>query len=175
MTAGYGLAGKRVELLKDMVVALSRVAVLFNPNNPPHVPYLRETERTATALGLELREFEVRGPLNLPVVFTAVADWRAEGLLSLPDGMLFSQRERIVELALKNKLPGVYPEAEFATAGGLASYGPSLPELFRQAASYVDKILKGAKPADLPIEQPSKFELVVKSQDCADTRAFDKS
>jgi ABC-type uncharacterized transport system substrate-binding protein len=94
-------------------------------------------------------------------LFAAIADWRAEGLLTLADGMLFSQREQVVELALKNKLPGVYPEAEFVAAGGLASYGPSLPELFRQAAGYVDKILKGAKPADLPIEQPSKFELVV--------------
>jgi putative ABC transport system substrate-binding protein len=161
MTAGYGLAGKRVELLKDMVAALSRLAVLVNPNNPPHVPYLRETERTATAHGLDLRAFEVRGPHDLPGVFAAIADWRAEGLLTLADGMLFSQREQVVELALKNKLPGVYPEAEFVAAGGLASYGPSLPELFRQAAGYVDKILKGAKPADLPIEQPSKFELVV--------------
>jgi putative ABC transport system substrate-binding protein len=161
MAAGYGLAGKRVELLKDMVAALSRVAVLSNPDNPPHVPYLRETERTATALGLEVRAFEVRSPSDLTGVFAAIADWRADGLVTLTDGMLFSQRARVVELALKSKLPAVYPEAEFATAGGLASYGPSLPELFRRAANYVDKILKGAKPADLPIEQPAKFELVV--------------
>jgi putative ABC transport system substrate-binding protein len=161
MAAGYGLAGKRVELLKDMVAALSRVAVLSNPDNPPHVPYLRETERTATALGLEVRAFEVKSPPDLTSVFAAIADWRADGLVTLTDGMLFSQRARVVGLALKSKLPAVYPEAEFATAGGLASYGPSLPELFRRAASYVDKILKGAKPADLPIEQPAKFELVV--------------
>jgi putative ABC transport system substrate-binding protein len=161
MTAGYGLAGKRVELLKDMVQGLSRVAVLNNPANPPHVSYLTETQRAATALGLDLRAFDVRGPNDLPGVFAAIADWRADGLITLPDGMLFTQRDRLVELALKGKLPAVYPEAEFVVAGGLASYGPSLPDLFRRAASYVDKILKGAKPADLPIEQPSKFELVV--------------
>jgi len=161
MTAGYGLAGKRVELLKDMVQSLSRVAVLNNPGNPPHVSYLTETQRAATALGLDLRAVDVRGPNDLPGVFAAIADWRADGLVTLPDGMLFTQRDRLVELALKGKLPAVYPEAEFVVAGGLASYGPSLPDLFRRAASYVDKILKGAKPADLPIEQPSKFELVV--------------
>ena len=161
MAAGYGLAGKRVELLKDMVNGLSRVAVLGNPGNPPHVPYLRETERAATALGLAMRAFEVRSPNDLPGAFAAMADWRADGLVTLTDGMLASQRDLVVELALKSKRPGVYPEAEFVAAGGLASYGPSLPDLFRRAAGYVDKILKGAKPADLPIEQPSKFELVV--------------
>jgi putative tryptophan/tyrosine transport system substrate-binding protein len=161
MTAGYGLAGKRVELLKDMVLDLSRVAVLNNPGNPPHVSYLTETRRAATALGLDLRAFDVRGPNDLPGVFAAMADWHADGLVTLADGMFFTQRDRVVELTLKGKLPAVYPEAEFVAAGGLASYGPSLPDLFRRAASYVDKILKGAKPADLPIEQPSKFELVV--------------
>jgi putative ABC transport system substrate-binding protein len=161
MAAGYGLAGKRVELLKDMVGGLSRVAVLSNPGNPPHIPYLRETKRAATALGLAIRAFEVRSPNDLPGAFAAMADWRADGLVTLTDGMLFSQRDLVVELALKSKRPGVYPEAEFVAAGGLASYGPSLPDLFRRAAGYVDKILKGAKPADLPIEQPSKFELVV--------------
>jgi putative tryptophan/tyrosine transport system substrate-binding protein len=161
MAAGYALAGKWVELLKDMVGCLSRVAVLSNPGNPPHVPYLRETERAATALGLAMRAFEVRSPNDLPGAFTAIADWRADGLVTLTDGMLFSQRDRVAELAVKSKLPAVYPEAEFAAAGGLAPYGPSLPDLFRRAASYVDKILKGAKPGDLPIEQPTKFELVV--------------
>jgi len=161
MTTGYELAGKRVELLKDMVGGLSRVAVLSNPSNPPHVHYLRETERVATALGLDVRAFEVRGPNDLPGAFAAMADWRADGLVTLTDGMLFSQRARVTELALNSKRPGVYPEAEFVAAGGLASYGPNLPDLFRQAATYVDKILKGTKPADLPIEQPSKFELVI--------------
>jgi putative ABC transport system substrate-binding protein len=161
MAAGYALAGKRVELLKDMVENLSRVAVLSNPGNPPHVPYLRETERAATALSLAMRAFEVRGANDLPGAFAALAEWRADGLVTLTDGMLFSNRDRVVELASKSKLPAVYPEAEFVAAGGLASYGPSLPDLFRRAASYVDKILKGAKAGDLPIEQPTKFELAI--------------
>ncbi len=112
MTAGYGLAGKRVELLKDMVL-LSRVAVLNNPGNPPHVSYLIETRRAATALGLDLRAFDVRGPNDLPGVFAAMADWHADGLVTLADGMFFTQRDRVVELTLKGKLPAVYPEAEF--------------------------------------------------------------
>jgi putative tryptophan/tyrosine transport system substrate-binding protein len=159
MAAGYALAGKRVELLKDMAGGLSRIAVLSNPGNPPHV--LRETERAASALGLVMRAFEVRSPADLRLAFAAMADWPADGLVTLTDGMLFSQRDRVVELALKSKLPAVYPEAEFVAAGGLSSYGPSLPDLFRRAASYVEKILKGAKPGDLPIEQPTKFELAI--------------
>jgi putative ABC transport system substrate-binding protein len=103
----------------------------------------------------------VRGPADLPGAFAAMVDWSAGGMVSLSDAMLSTQRDRVAELALKNKLPAVYPEAESAAAGGLASYGPSLPDLFRRAASYVDKILKGAKPGDLPIEQPTKFELVI--------------
>jgi putative ABC transport system substrate-binding protein len=161
MATGYELAGKRLELLKDMVPVLSHVAVLSNPSNPPHVHYLRETERVATALGLEMRAFEVTGPNDLSGAFTAMANWHADGLVTLTDGMLFSHRARVTELAVKSKLPAVYPEAEFPGAGGLASYGPSLPDLFRRSATYVDKILKGAKPADLPIEQPTKFDLVI--------------
>jgi putative tryptophan/tyrosine transport system substrate-binding protein len=161
MAAGYALAGKRVELLKDMVASLSRVAVLSNPGNPPHVPYLRETERATSALGLAMQAFEVRGPNELPGAFAAMADWHADGLVTLTDGMLFSNRDRVAALALASKLPAVYPEAEFVVAGGLSSYGPSLPDLFRRAASYVDKILKGAKASDLPIEQPTKFELAI--------------
>jgi putative tryptophan/tyrosine transport system substrate-binding protein len=161
MAAGYALAGKRVELLKDMVASLSRVAVLSNPGNPPHVPYLRETERATSALGLAMQAFELRSPNELPGAFAAMADWHADGLVTLTDGMLFSNRDRVAALALASKLPAVYPEAEFVVAGGLSSYGPSLPDLFRRAASYVDKILKGAKASDLPIEQPTKFELAI--------------
>jgi putative tryptophan/tyrosine transport system substrate-binding protein len=161
MTVGYELAGKRLEVLKDMTHGLSRVAVLSNPDNPTYIPFLHDTEQAATALGLEVRAFEARGPNDLPGVFAAMVDWRADGLVTLTDGMLFTQRVRVTELALKSKRPAVYPEAEFVAAGGLASYGPNLPDLFRQAASYVDKILKGAKPAELPIEQPSKFDLAI--------------
>jgi putative tryptophan/tyrosine transport system substrate-binding protein len=161
MTVGYELAGKRLEMLRDMTQALSRVAVLSNPDNPTYIPFLRDTEQAATTLGLVVRAFEARGPADLAGAVAAIVDWRADGMVSLSDAMLFTQRNRVVELALKSKLPALYPEAEFPAAGGLASYGPSLPDLFRRAASYVDKILKGAKPADLPIEQPTKFELVI--------------
>jgi putative ABC transport system substrate-binding protein len=111
--------------------------------------------------------FEVAAPSDLVGVFTAAEDWRANGLITLADGLLFSRREQVVTWALERKLPGVYPEAEFVEAGGLASYGPSLPDLFRRSASYVDKILKGAKPADLPIEQPTKFDLVINAKTAA--------
>lgn len=161
MTVGYGLAAKRLELLKDMTQTLSRVAVLGNPTNPTYVPYLREVKRAAATLGFELHTFEVRVPADLPGAFDAMASWTAGGMVSLSDAMLFTQRDRVAELELKSRLPAVYPEAEFPAAGGLASYGPSLPDLFRRAGGYVDKILKGAKPAALPIEQPTKFELVV--------------
>jgi putative ABC transport system substrate-binding protein len=161
MAVGYGIAAKQIELLKDIAGRLSRVAVLNNPSNPPNLPYLRETEQTAAALGLQVRTFEVRGADELPSIFTAAAEWHADGLITLADGLLFSQREQISQLALTHRMPGVYPEAEFVVAGGLASYGPNLPDLFRRSASYVDKILKGTSPADLPIEQPTKFELIV--------------
>jgi putative ABC transport system substrate-binding protein len=167
MASGYGLAGKQVALLKDLAGSLSRVAVLSNPGNPPNVPYLRETEKAAAALGIQARVFEVAAPSDLVGVFTAAEDWRANGLITLADGLLFSRREQVVTWALERKLPGVYPEAEFVEAGGLASYGPSLPDLFRRSASYVDKILKGAKPADLPIEQPTKFDLVINAKTAA--------
>jgi putative ABC transport system substrate-binding protein len=158
MTVGYGLAAKRLELLKDMTQTLSRVAVLGNPTNPTYAPYLREVERATATLGFEPHIFEARA---LPGAFGAMVDASAGGMVSLSDAMLFTQRDLIVELELKSRLPAVYPEAEFPAAGGLASYGPSLPDLFRRAGGYVDKILKGAKPAALPIEQPTKFELVV--------------
>src|SRR5262245_54410377 len=105
MAAGYELAGKRVELLKDMVRSLSRVAVLGNPGNPPHVAYLRETERATSALGLAMQAFEVRGPNELPGAFAAMADWHADGLVTFTDGMLFSNRDRVAALALASKLP----------------------------------------------------------------------
>jgi len=161
MAVGYELAAKRLEVLKDVTGGLSRVAVLGNPGNPTYAPFLHETERAASALGLELRTFGARDPAGLPAAFAAMVDWRAQGLSTLSDAMLFITRDRLAELALASKLPGVYPESEFVAAGGLASYGPSLPDLFRRAASYVDKILKGAKPGDLPIEQPTKFELAI--------------
>jgi len=135
--------------------------VLGNPGNLTTRPNVQEIERIAGALGVTVRTFEARSIDDLPHAFAAMVAWRADGVNTLNDALLFSQRERVVRLTLDNKLAGVHPEAEFPEAGGLLSYGPSLSDLFRRAASYVDKILKGSKPAELPIEQPNKFELVV--------------
>jgi putative tryptophan/tyrosine transport system substrate-binding protein len=161
LSVGYELAGKRVELLKDIKPDLARLAVLKNPAHPSTTLYLSEAQKAAKVLGLAATSFDARSPGDLPAAFAAMAEWRADGLITLPDGMLYSQRERVVALARINRLAGVYPETGFVEAGGLVSYGPSLPDLFRRAASYVGKILQGAKPADMPVEQPTKFELVV--------------
>jgi ABC-type uncharacterized transport system substrate-binding protein len=161
LSVGYQLAGKRVELLKDIKPDLARLAVLKNPNQPASSPYLGEAEKVARVLGLTVRTFDARSSGDLPAAFAAMVEWRADGLITLNDGMLYSQRERVVMLARENRLASLHPETGFVEAGGLVSYGPSLPDLFMRAATYVDKILKGAKPADLPIEQPTKFDLVV--------------
>jgi putative ABC transport system substrate-binding protein len=161
LSVGYQLAGKRVELLKDIKPDLARLAVLKNPNQPASSPYLSEAEKVARVLGLTMRTFDAGSPGDLPAAFAAMVEWRADGVITLNDGMLYSQRERVITLARENRLASLHPETGFVEAGGLVSYGPSLPDLFLRAATYVDKILKGAKPADLPIEQPTKFELVV--------------
>jgi putative ABC transport system substrate-binding protein len=161
LSVGYQLAGKRVELLKDIKPDLARLAVLQNPNQPTSGSYLREAEKAAGVLGLTVRAFDARRPGDLRAAFAAMVEWRADGVTTLNDGMFYSERERVVMLARENRLAGVHPETGFVEAGGLVSYGPSLPDLFQRAATYVDKILQGAKPADLPIEQPTKFELVV--------------
>jgi putative ABC transport system substrate-binding protein len=161
MAVGYELAGKRLELLKGTVPNLSRLAVLGNPTSSVTGPFLRDAERAARALGVEFQAFEAASPEDLASVYSAMMRWSADGLNTLNDAMFFSQRQRIVELAAKNRLPAMYPETEFVQAGGLMSYGPDFDYLFRRAASYVDKILKGAKPADLPVEQPTKFELAI--------------
>ena len=161
MSVGYQLAGKRVELLKDIKPSLSRLAMLAQPDNTTARAYLQDTETVSRALGISTRTFEARTADDLPRAFAAMVEWQADGVVTLADALLFSQRERIVTLAINHKLPGVHPEVEFPLAGGLLSYGPSLADLFRRSASYVDKIVKGTPPAQLPIEQPSKLELVV--------------
>jgi putative ABC transport system substrate-binding protein len=161
LSVGYGLIGKRAELLKDLKPDLTRLAILRNPAHPSASSYSSEAEKAGKALGLTMRTFDARSPGDLPAAFAAMVEWRADGLITLNDGMLYSQRERVVTLARESRLAGVHPETAFVEAGGLVSYGPSLPDLFQRAASYVDKILKGEKPADLPVEQPTKFELVV--------------
>jgi len=160
-SVGFQLAGKRVELLKNIKPDLARLAVLKNPDQPGSGRYLSEAEKAAGVLGLTVRTFDARTQDDLSAAFAMMVEWRADGVTTLNDAMFYSQRERIVTLARENRLASVYPETAFVEAGGLVSYGPSLPDLFLRAAPYVDKILKGAKPADLPIEQPTKFELVV--------------
>jgi len=161
LSVGYQLAGKRVEFLKDMKPDLVRLAILTNPDNPTVRPYLVEVEKVAVALGLTTQMYNARTVSDFAATFAAIAEWRADGVTTLNDGMFFSQRERIVALLHNHHLASVHPEAAFVEDGGLMSYGPSLPDLFRQSATYVGKILNGEKPAELPVEQPSKFELVV--------------
>jgi len=152
---------KRLELLKEVVPQISRVAVLTNPANPNTARGLKDVEVAAGALKLKLQVLEARDPGKIEDAFVAMTKERASALLVLPDPMLLAQRERIVGLAAKHRLPGVYEFREFPEAGGLMSYGTSITDVYRRLATYVDKILKGAKPADLPIERPTTFELVI--------------
>ena len=156
------LNGKRLELLKETVPKLSRVALLMSPNVPGTAIDLKETELAARSLRLRTEFFEVRGSSDLDSVFKTMTKERAEALIVFPGHpTLFSNRKQVVDLAEKNRLPAMYPLADYVNAGGLMSYGVNNLDLFRSAATYVDKILKGAKPADLPVEQPTKFEFVI--------------
>jgi putative ABC transport system substrate-binding protein len=154
------LAGKRLEFLKAAIPNLHNIAVLWNADNPAKAREFRETENAGRLLGLALQPLELRAGRSLERVFATV-DHRAQGLLVLGDAIVFFQRTAIVRLADRVQLPIMWEVAEYLSAGGLMSYGPSLTHNFRRAATYVDKILKGTKPADLPVEQPTKFELVI--------------
>ncbi|HEY6368325.1 MAG TPA: ABC transporter substrate-binding protein [Candidatus Binatia bacterium] len=158
---GQELSGKRLELLKEAVPKVSRVAVLSNPTNPDSGMSLKGMELAARALGVQFRVQEVHDPAELDKAFQVTTREGARALMVLPDAMFVSQRERIVTLSAKSRLPAMYPHGEFVDAGGLMFYGASLADMWRRAATYVDKILKGAKPADLPVEQPKKFELII--------------
>jgi putative ABC transport system substrate-binding protein len=155
------LAGKRLELLKEVVPRVSRVAVLWNPDALSSTLRMRETEAAAPSLGVKLQPVEVREPNDFEHAFAALKKARADALFPLRSPLISSQVKRIVELAAKNGVPGMYDASEFAEAGGLMSYGSILADLDRRATTYVDKILKGAKPADLPVEQPKKFEFII--------------
>jgi putative tryptophan/tyrosine transport system substrate-binding protein len=155
------LSGKRLELLKEAVPAMAHVAVLANPTNPNTLAQLRETQRAAQALQVQLHLVEVRGPHELDNAFSAIRNVPADALIVLPDPLFMSQRARLVELTATSRLPAMYGFREDVETGALMAYGPSFPDLFRRAATYVDKILKGAKPGDLPVEQPTKYELVL--------------
>jgi putative ABC transport system substrate-binding protein len=153
------VSGKRVELLREVLPAVSRIGALRNPAMP--MSSLQATEEAARALGLQLRPIPVATPGEIPAGFEAAVAGGAEALVVLPDGMFWNERGRIVALAAQYRVPVIYEEREYANDGGLISYGRNVSENFRQAAGYVDKILKGVKPGDLPIQQPTRFELVV--------------
>lgn len=153
------LSAKRLQLLKEVLRDVTRVAVLREAVGGSSS--VRATAAAARTLGIQLQIFELRDPNELPSVFAAIAEERAGALTVLPGPMITSQTPRIVELVSKARLPAIFPEARFGEAGGLMSYGPNFAEMYRRAAGYVDKILKGARPADLPVEQPTEFELVI--------------
>jgi putative ABC transport system substrate-binding protein len=154
-------AGKRVELLKEVKPRISRVAVFQNPANSASPLMLKETEAAAKRLGIRLQSLEIRSPDDLVGAFHAATREQAGALVGLPDNLLASQQRRIRDFAIKNRLPEISWSSEWVEAGSLMSYIPNIPDLYRRAASYVDKILKGSKPADLPVEQPMKFEFVI--------------
>jgi len=155
------MSGKQLELLKQIVPKLSRVAIIGNSTNPGDAQALRETVLAAGAYEIYLRYLDVLDAKDIETVFRAIAKGRADGLLVLGNPILNAHRKQIVDLAVKHRLPATYARPEFVEAGGFIYYGTSYNDLFRRAAIYVDKILKGAKPADLPVEQPTKFEFVI--------------
>jgi len=155
------LSGKQLELLKEIVPKLSRVAVLGDSNEPGNAQALREMELAAGAFKAKLQYLDVLDPKDIETAFRAASKGRAEAVLVLPSPVLTSQRIQIVDLAVKSRLPAIYWRSDFVEAGGLMTYSVNYNDLARGAATYVDKILKGAKPADLPVEQPKKFELII--------------
>jgi putative ABC transport system substrate-binding protein len=155
------VVGKQLELLKEVAPKVSRVAVLQNPSNQAHPFVLRQAEGAARALGVQLQILKAGSPAEIDAAFAAMSSQRAGGVLVLRDSLFLAQRTQITALAAKSRLPAVYGLREEAEAGGLMAYGASGPVMYRRAATYVDKILRGAKPADLPVEQPTKFELII--------------
>jgi putative ABC transport system substrate-binding protein len=158
------LVGKRLELLKQAVPGVARVAALWQPGfvgERTEKDMLKEVEVAARALRVQLQYVEARGPADFDRAFSDMTRARADALTVLGSAMFANERRRVVDLAAKNRLPGVYGFREYVDAGGLMAYGPNVADLFQHAAIYADKILKGAKPGDLPVEQPTKFELVI--------------
>jgi putative ABC transport system substrate-binding protein len=161
LAVGEGFSGKWVEFLKHAVPKVTNFSVLWNPKHPVAGVFAREAELAARALGIGLRFSEARDPKQLDAALENIEKERPAALLVIPDPLFFNQRKLIADFAIRHRLPSTFLFREFAEAGGLMSYGPSITESHRRAALYVDKILKGAKPADLPVEQPTKFELVI--------------
>ena len=155
------ISGKRLELAKEIVPRLSRVAVLASSTTPGNAQTSKETEIAARALGVQLHFLDVLSSKTIEPAFRAASKERADAVLVLQSPVFVNERTQLADLAVKSRLPAIYWRSDFVQAGGLMSYGVNLPDLDRRAAAYVDKILKGAKPADLPVEQPTKFELVI--------------
>ena len=155
------LSGKRLELLKEMAPKVSHIGILSDTGSAATVPMLKETQEVARALGLRVQVIEVRSPNDFDSAFTAVKKERVDALNVLNSAVFNAHRKTIVEFATKNRLPAIYGDSNFIDAGGLTAYGPHIADVYRRAATYVDKILKGAKPADLPVEQPKKFEFII--------------
>ena len=155
------ISGKRLELLKEIVPSLSRVAVLGSSTEPANAQNLKETELAAGALGMQLQYLDVRGPKDIETAFRAASKGRADAVLVLSSSVFTSRRTQIADLAVKSRLPAIYYSPEWMEVWGLITYGVSFNDLYHRAATYVDKILKGVRPADLPVEQPTKFELVI--------------
>jgi putative ABC transport system substrate-binding protein len=155
------ISGKQLELLKEIVPKLSRAAVFGTSTTPGNAQTLREVELAAKAFGVQLQYLDVLGPKDIATAFRAASKGPADAVLVLPSFLFIFQRKQLVDLAVKSRLPAIYDRREFVEDGGLMTYSVSQTDLFRRAATYVDRILKGAKPADLPVEQPTKFELVI--------------
>ena len=155
------LMAKKLELLREVAPQVSRVAVLWNPASPSEHLQIRDLMVAASAAGVEIQSIEVRKPDELPAAFAVVASNRAQALLVVGNPVTFKGRQLIADFGRRNRLPSVFEEQLFVDAGGLMSYGPGFGDLFRRAAAYVDRILKGARPADLPVEQPIRFELFI--------------
>ena len=156
---GPELSGKRLELLKEAFPRISRVAVLRDPRQPPQS--FKETQVAGQHLGLRIQSLEIQNAADVETAFSEISTKWGDALIALPHSVINAHQKRIVELTAKNRLPTMYPSVEFVNAGGLMSYSPIYSDQYRRAAYYVDKILKGAKPADLPVEQPTKFELLI--------------
>jgi putative tryptophan/tyrosine transport system substrate-binding protein len=159
-TLARELSGKQQELLKEIIPKLSRVAVFGSSTEPGNSQTLKEIELAAEALKVKIQYLDIRGPENIEPAFQAARKGRAGAVFVLVSTIFNSNRTQVVELAVKSQLPAIFYSAEYVELGGLMAYGPSYTDLYRRVATYVDKILKGAKPADLPVEQPTKFELV---------------
>jgi putative ABC transport system substrate-binding protein len=160
-TVAPEISGKQLELLKEIVPRLSRVAVLGSPTTPGNAQSLKETELAAEAMKVQLQYLDVRDPKDIEIAFRAASKGRAGAVLVLTGSVFNSHRTQIAELAVKSRFPAIYFRSEFVEDGGLMSYATDVTDLDRRAATYVDKILKGTKPADLPVEQPKKFEFIV--------------